>query len=149
MKRPKFEIILYIIISDLWNYQKYHVLFACEGTLAIDVSHLQSEDWLTKVRSLLSPAFSRTLIHIKHLWRNKPISQISVRAVCWCALKQFYHTLPITHFLTNKTTITIGSLKIEIGFVVMYIPWGYNAYTLLTTGARTQVEIFLCFCLNS
>ena len=30
----------------------------------------------------------------------------------------------------------------------MYILQGYNAYKLLTTGARTQVQVFLCSCVK-
>lgn len=49
--------------------------------------------------------------------------------------------------LTNKTIITISSLKTEIGFAAMYmqILCGCNAYRLLTIGPTTLVEAFVVF----
>ena len=51
-------------------------------------------------------------------------------------------------YFSNRTIIMIGSLQTKIGSVVMYILQGYNAYKLLTTGARTQVQVFLCSCVK-
>ena len=51
--------------------------------------------------------------------------------------------------LTNKTIITISSLQTTIGSAVMYILQGCDAYKLLTTGARTQVQVFLCSCVST
>ena len=53
------------------------------------------------------------------------------------------------YFSKNKTIITISSLKTKIGSAVMYILQGCNAYELLTTGARTQVQVFLCCCVST
>ena len=51
--------------------------------------------------------------------------------------------------LTSKTIIMISSLQTNTGSVVMYILQGCNAYKLLTPGARTQVQVFLCSCVSA